>query len=394
MGNNVRRVRQVLVTVFFPRHVGGLQTHFDLLLQGLSKEKIRVVHLQMDRTELSFWRKAWYGFRHGLNRDRVIARLKAQQMITFHKLLYQIVKTSAVELLHCHDAFSAYCAQDIRLPLVLTVHGPLHLEYAMLGGKDIGVLRWFRQIEEVAYSRADAIIAVDSGLKNYITNEFHIDSDKVEVIANAVDVDEVVRLSQKACSISTNIDAPYVLVPRRLVPKNGVSVAVQAMNLLKNEPFKLVIAGDGPERGRITRLIKDYCLQEKVILLGEVRREDVLSLMRTSFVVAIPSVPSKGVVEATSLSALEAMALGKVVVASDIGGLREIINNGVDGLLFEPGNEKLLSEVLLLVFKDEALRSRVGINARRKVLESYSMPVWISKVLHVYEDAFKWFHER
>jgi glycosyltransferase involved in cell wall biosynthesis len=105
--------------------------------------------------------------------------------------------------------------------------------------------------------------------------------------------------------------------------------------------------------------------------------------------VVVPSIPVSGVVEATSIAALEAMALGKVVIASNVGGLREIIVSGVDGFLFEPGNEEELAKIMRDCFFNETLKVEIERKAREKILSSYDVTPWISAILSVYDEAVR-----
>lgn len=383
---------KVILSTFFPRHIGGLQTHFDMLREGLEKEGFKVIALQRSPLHSSVLNKILVFLRSSLNKEQAICHLIKKDINAFADLLRKIAKESRCDLLHCHDAFSAFCACSIELPIVLTVHGPLHREHKMMGWKDKKSLKWLCEVEEMVYKRADRVIAVDMTEMEYVVNEFKISPCKVRVIQNAVDIEKIWSLSQQNWDKEMEENSPFVLVPRRLVPKNGVNIAVKAMYLLKSEPFKLLIAGDGPEKGKINKLVKSCGLQNKVVLLGEVQHERIFSMIRDSFAVVIPSVPTEGVIEATSLSTLEAMALGKVVIASDIGGLKELINDGVDGFLFEPGNEKHLAKVIAAIFRDERLRDRVGMNAMKKVLSKYAVPLWLQRVKEVYEEAYEHFY--
>lgn len=385
-------VAKVVLSTFFPRHTGGLQTHFDLLHESLEKEGFEVIALQRGSLHRSIVSKIIVLLNYGLHKERAICHIIKEDMNAFADLLTKIVEKSRCDLLHCHDVFSAFCARSIELPLVLTVHGPLHREYKMMGWKDTQSLQWLFNLEQMAYRRADRVIAVDMTEMEYVVNEFRISPCKVKVIRNAVDVEKIWALSQLNWEQVINEGFPFVLVPRRLVPKNGVSIAVKAMCLLKSEPFKLLIAGDGPEKKKINKLVKNYHLQNKVVLLGEVQHEKIFSIIKHSFAVVIPSVPTEGVIEATSLSALEAMALGKVVIASNIGGLRELINDGVDGFLFEPGNEEHLARVIATIFRDKRLRDRVGMNAMKKVLSKYSVSTWLQQVKEIYKEAYEHFY--
>jgi|YNPMSStandDraft_1061717.scaffolds.fasta_scaffold27919_2 glycosyltransferase involved in cell wall biosynthesis len=383
------KYRKVLITSFFPRHVGGLQSHVDLLVSCLESKGLKVVHFQRLSRRISLFRKAALWVQSGFKRERALLQFWVEEMNRFVESLKPLIKD--VELVHCHDAFSAFCLRNVALPLVLTVHGPLTPEHQMMGWKDKESLERLEVIEEEAYNRANAVIAVDNGHKKYVVDNFGIPESKVHVIRNAVDVQKIVELSQNENYSFQKIEnvAPFVLVPRRLVPKNGVAVAVKAMHFLKDLDLKLVIAGDGPERHRLVDLVRNLGLQDRVIFLGTVDHEAIFPLLRHAHMVVVPSIPVSGVVEATSIAALEAMALGKVVIASNVGGLREIIVSGVDGFLFEPGNEEELAKIMRDCFFNETLKVEIERKAREKILSSYDVTPWISAILSVYDEAVR-----
>lgn len=383
------KVGKIIVTSFFPKHVGGLQSHVDLLVSCLKGKGLNVSHFQRLPPKLSFYRKAVLFLQNGLKRERALLHLYVEEMDKFLKSISPLMRD--VELIHCHDVFSVFCLRNVSLPLVLTVHGPLSLEHRMMGWKDEKSLEKLRIIESEAYRRANAIIAVDTGQKDYVVKDFQISEDKIHVIRNAVDFQKILKLSQsenRCSSMATNL-APFALVPRRLVAKNGVAVAIKAMRFLKDIDLKLVIAGDGPERRQLVSLVKMLGLEDRVVFLGMIQHEAIFPLLRGAHMVIIPSVPVSGVVEATSIAALEAMALGKIVIASNIGGLREVVNDGVDGFLFEPGNEKALAEIMRNCFLNQTLRVEIGERARAKILSSYDISPWISAILNVYNGVIQ-----
>jgi glycosyltransferase involved in cell wall biosynthesis len=128
------------------------------------------------------------------------------------------------------------------------------------------------------------------------------------------------------------------------VPKNGVNVAVDAARLLRDRgvEFVLLIAGYGPMRKELDSQVRSAGLENHVRFLGAVSTSEMPGWCARATVVVVPSVPSKGVEEATSISAIEGQAVGRPVVASDLGGLREVITNDVNGLLSPPGNAEPL----------------------------------------------------
>lgn len=141
-------------------------------------------------------------------------------------------------------------------------------------------------------------------------------------------------------------------------------------------------------RKAVEERVSRFGLGERVRLLGSQPREAVLALMRRSWAVAVPSIPAHGVVEATSMAALEAMALGVPVVASDLGGLAEAIRHGANGLLVPPGDPKALAEALLRL-EEPALRQNLIEGGRTYIGETWSVERWGEALMGVYREALE-----
>lgn len=123
--------------------------------------------------------------------------------------------------------------------------------------------------------------------------------------------------------------------------------------------------------------------------LGAVERAEILRLMNECLGIIIPSVPFCGVVEATSIAALEGMSVGKPVFASNIGGLAELIEEGLTGFLFPAGDAEALAALLRLAVQDGKKCEAVGKSAREYVLKNHSLEVWVEKVMEVYRHTLQ-----
>jgi glycosyltransferase involved in cell wall biosynthesis len=113
-------------------------------------------------------------------------------------------------------------------------------------------------------------------------------------------------------------------------------------------------------------------LGTRIRFLGDVPATAMPGLSRRAAVVVVPSVPSKGVEEATSISVLEAQACARPVIASSLGGLREIIVDGETGILFPPGDATALADAITHVLADAGDASRLGVTAAANVLQHHS----------------------
>jgi glycosyltransferase involved in cell wall biosynthesis len=269
--------------------------------------------------------------------------------------------------------------------VVSTVHGPYSshmIEEGFLPSSP-DVVKVAR-CEREAWCGSDAIVAVDEGQARIVVEQ-GAEPRKVSVIPNAVDVKALGKLAA-AVPISHSSARPWVLVPRRLSPKNGVEVAVRALAQMAQRPV-LLLAGSGPERERLEKLAAQLHLEGEVVFLGALDRGMMIPMMAAADIVAVPSVPAFGIEEATSLAALEAMALRKPVVASALGGLCHLITDGANGVLIPPGDPRALASALARLMNDGGLRTQLGREARRVVEAKFSADSWKEEHLSIYRSV-------
>jgi glycosyltransferase involved in cell wall biosynthesis len=174
-----------------------------------------------------------------------------------------------------------------------------------------------------------------------------------------------------------------------LTEKNGVIYPTLALpNVLEIFPETLLVyAGTGEQMENISAKVQQLQLEHHVQLLGSVPHDQMMQLYSAADVVLIPSVHSYGVEEATSISALEAMGSGSPVIASAVGGLKEIINDQNDGLLVEEKNPEELSAAIIKLLKDPQLSQNLAKHAREKIEREYSHIEAAKKVSEIYNQV-------
>ncbi len=161
-------------------------------------------------------------------------------------------------------------------------------------------------------------------------------------------------------------EAPRIVVPRRLFPKNGVEFFIRALpHILKEMEVEALLIGDGPEGDRLRALASDLGVEGAVRFLGKRAHREMPGLLSSGRLAVIPSL-----MEATSVAGLEAMACGVAVAASRVGGLPEIVDDTVGGL-FPPGDPEALAETVLELLGDPELEEK-GRRARERVVERWS----------------------
>lgn len=283
------------------------------------------------------------------------------------------------DIVHCHHAFARlpltgiHVADKINIPSILTTHTVSLFPDADYLWRPLsyGYPRYRLQI-----SKVKEIIAVSESAKTFI--EYFADENKIRVIPNGVDVN---RFSSE--NKNENNRGPVILYMGRLVPKKGVPVLIRAMkNIVKKYPDALLLIGG---KGKMKTFLSSYAntlgLKENVRFLGYVPDNMLPNLYSSSDVFILPSITA----ESFGITLLEAMASGKPVIGSSVGGIPEVI--GDCGLIVEPGNPKKLSDAVITLLDDEKLREKLGKKGRKMVEEKYSWDIVGKNIINVYKGV-------
>ena len=176
-----------------------------------------------------------------------------------------------------------------------------------------------------------------------------------------------------------------------LFPWEGVAWLVRAAALLRQKglEFKLLIIGDGADVPDVRKAIQDTAAESYVSFLGRVAHEHVERYYSVIDVLVYPRRSVRLTELVTPLKPLEAMALGKAVLGSSVGGIRELIEPGVNGLLFEPGNSEDFCRQATRLLQDDGLRRSLGEQARRRIVEEKDWKTLVRRYESVYEYAIR-----
>ena len=317
--------------------------------------------------------------------DRFKAEITKRAIQLARPVIEQRIDQIKPDILHPRDIYSLCATPKNGIPVVLHVHGPA-LEEALSSRackNGDALAKLLSRMEQEAFERADLIIAVSDHEKQTLINK-GVEPSKVRVLLNATDPD---WLEQRAWAEPSPFDFPYIFAGRRLVPKNGIEILIRAFSLMQDATVKLVVAGGGPLMSHLRNLVGELGLEDRVLLMGSVAQERMPGLVKSALAAVVPSVPHAGVREASSHSALEAMALGVPVVASDIAGLSQLITHGETGLLVKPGDPEALALHLEKLLGDLDLRRGIGQNAAAFIRQTRSIRVWVQQLVGFYQEV-------
>ena len=261
------------------------------------------------------------------------------------QILKEYIRTHKVDLISAQDPISAIYAHELvgdSVPVTLTMHsyfgkGMSDISHDAKGKQHFDIIKE-RDLNSIEVVRA--IVGVDTRIKEdcEIFTKARRPELPVYSIPNFVNTD-----TYKPATTKEKRDAKqYFNIPeskkvaiciRRLCDKNGVIFAVKAME--KVEDTILLVGGDGPNMESIRNYVREHNLESKVKLLGGVEGEVKANMYAVADYALVPSITVHGLQEATSISAIEAMACGMVLIASGIGGLKELVQNGDNGILVD-----------------------------------------------------------
>jgi len=295
--------------------------------------------------------------------------------------LHDAVRREGLDLLHVHYAIphaaSAYLARQMlqhegSLKIVSTLHGT---DITLLG-----LHPSFHAITRFSILQSDGISAVSTFLKDETVRDFSVPSSRIDVIPNFVDT-EVWRPNREPCHRSKLAPEGQKIVMHvsnfRAVKRVQDVVEVFA-KIREKVPARLVLVGEGPERPRALKRAADLGLRDDVVFLG--RHGSVDEILSCADLFLLPSQS-----ESFGLAALEAMACGAPVVASNAGGLPEVVTDGEAGYLLPVGAIDQMADAGVRVLSDPDLARRLSEGARALAVERFSARAIVPRYEALYE---------
>jgi len=185
-------------------------------------------------------------------------------------------------------------------------------------------------------------------------------------------------------SFGISEDEPLILSARRLVEKNGVIYLIESIPYIAEAvtKFKIMIVGNGEEAETIRRRAKELKVEHHIIWAGEVQNSKMPQYYAMCDLVTLPSLK-----EATSITGLEAMACGKPLVGTTVGGIPYLIDNKKTGMLVPPRDPASLGQAIGQLIKDNNRLQSMGLAARRKTEDAFAWPVIAQSTLNAYKEC-------
>jgi len=295
--------------------------------------------------------------------------------------MVEVATYEKLDLLHVHyaipHAISAYLARQIlakekNLRIITTLHGT---DITL-----VGLEPSFMHLVKFSIEESNGVTAVSRYLKEKTITNYHIEKE-IEVIPNFIDTElyhPINGESEMKKNLAPNGEKVLIHVSNFRTVKR-VQDAIKIFDRVNKEiNTKLILVGDGPDRGECERLCRELMLCDNVVFLG--KQEALVEILNCADLFLIPSQS-----ESFGLSALEAMSCGLPVISSSVGGLPELVVHNQTGFISEIGDIDRMAKYTLDLLTNEKKYKLFSENSRKRAVENFR----IEKVIPQYEQYYE-----
>lgn len=380
--------RICVVTHFFPPHIGGIERVAYEQSRRLSKMgyQMSVLTSQLGReieSKIDGIRVFYYPAYHFAEKIGLPVPIPKLNSLNIYE---RVIKESDLVHAHGHPYLSSYIACKLAMkwkkPFILTQHNTF-----------IDFESWLNFLERAndlilgrkVLKASNKVITVSRRTMEYVLK---LGANKFETLLlyNGVDTDRFYPMNKQESR--GRLDLPnncfVVLTVRRLVYKNALDTLIDAASsIVPNNPDILfVIVGTGPDAGFIKEYTKRLGIEANVIFTGGIPDEYLPHYYSSADVFVLPSRSGEGF----PLTVLESMAAGLPVIATDTGGIPEVVRNTVNGFLIPPKRPNALADAILSLFSSRGKTRKMGNEARRIVKEKFTWKKTVQQLKGVYDE--------
>jgi glycosyltransferase involved in cell wall biosynthesis len=399
---------KILLATYWPiPHVGGVWSYMVQLKKKLESLGHEVDMLGYDEDNISVY---IVNENRKVDSDKLLpllnAKLNAQtypaihandlvKYTEFHRYVYELsaayLGLEKYDVIHTHDVISTASIDRVRpekSTLVATLHGSVAHEIRhqlnTIHKSDTSYIArvYYDELERLGATSAEVTIVANEWLKNILTNEFQVPNEQIKVLHYGFDTENFIKRSKQKSSITRPKDKKVIIYSGRLVELKGVDHLISALGELKKirKDWVCWIVGNGDKQAELKVQSKVLGLDEDIFFFG--KRDDIPSLLAKSDIFVLPSL-----LENQPLSVIEAQIAGKAIIVNDVGGLPEMVEDGVTGLVTPAGDTKALYKKINLLLDDEKYRNRLGSNAKKWGMTHWSIDKGVKELTEIYKSA-------
>jgi len=377
------------IASFFGINIGGAEKSIGILANLLRDNNVDVTIFTTrgysgDNNVININRTSW------LPNKILILGNKILDLFLYHEIKRTIKYNGPFDLIHIQDLYllpaCTKIIEELNIPAVVTIRDKLPKEiyegdynfFFTYLGRIILKSRnhvWIDNLKKFKH-----IIVTSNFIKNELL-KLSIDKNNISIIPNPC------PLWENGGKVIDSTDKKFLKIfsAGSLFKGKGFDILIKAVAKIKNKQnIKLLIAGDGPYKKNLVKLIKSLNLN-KVFLLGKIPFIEMQELYFTSDIVVFPAIYP----ESFGRIALEGMMAGKPVIASNVGGIPDVVENNKTGILVSPNNVDKLTEALERLINNQELRLKMGRMGKKRAEEKFDPQTIAKQHINLYQSVIK-----
>lgn len=419
---------------------GGTERYFFDLKKLLEEKGNKVIPFSMqDGRNIETPYKKYFVNQINIEKPRFSAKSVGRIVYSFEakRKLEELIKREQPDIAHLHNIYHQISPSILtvlkkhKIPIVMTLHDfkilcPVYILYSknevcekcktyrywhcvlrrcaknsLLASKLNAFEMFFHKFLKIYEKNIDLFISPSEFLKNKILEWGRLPEEKIKVLPHFVTegcsfdrrrfrtgseprAKDPLEIYGDSSVAAFPRDDGYILYFGRLSKEKGVDLLLKATKILKNSgrlQTKLYITGSGPQGQELKQFVRSENLEDLVKFLGYLKKERLQEVIKNSLFTMMPS----RVYESFGLAILESCQLGKPVLASNLGALPELVQEGKTGMLFKAGDAQDLAERIVLMLDDRKKLEEMGNKGRKLVLEKYNKEIHWQKLGNVYK---------
>ncbi len=295
----------------------------------------------------------------------------------YNAKLSRWVKDYKLDLVHLQGGpGGSFYWCDLPVPVIFTAYHTYFQQYRLVHGQSWKAV--LRMMEKRSYRRSDHIVTISKDTATVLIEKYGISNDDLTIVPCGIDEDIFKPIPE------VEKRQNEVLFVGRFEQRKGLDLLLAAAERVQRRipDLRIVLAGGNPEGKWVSQLTKEFGLAGKIVFPERLSDKQLARLYNEASLVVVPSV-----FEGFGLTAIEAMACGTPVIATEVFGLRELIQTEVDGLLVPYGDVAALSSAMLRLLLDKQLGEGLARAALPKVIREYKWDVQSRRMRDVYNSV-------
>jgi glycosyltransferase involved in cell wall biosynthesis len=292
------------------------------------------------------------------------------------------------------EVFPPILARLFGVPYIIEKNGIMEDEFRSRGFSEI-VIKILRLAEEINFRLSDKIICVTEGIKREIVRRYKVNEGKLVVIPNGANIELFRPLDKHGCrrKLGLEEDAFYVGFVGSFAPWQGLEILIEAAKRVKEQGYaqiKHILVGDGEQEPLLRQKVREYKLEQEIKFTGRVTYEQVVYYINACDIAIAPFTKERNsIIGVSPLKLYEYLACGRPVIVSRVGEVKEVIEEGKCGYLFEPGDAEELAKRIIQGYQERDTLQEMGLRGRKLVESKYTWRTTAERIVEVLNEIVK-----